>query len=141
MAVIKVEKYNTIEEFRVKTNLISDVVGDQSTLTSFSNSTNLIAALQELSGSSKGAIAVKQVIEGAYGWTMTPFNDSDIPPSITYVKGTDEVRCDLTWVNDNPTVAIYKYKIGVGVYSTIITETIAYSEGTGNVTSITWTLG
>jgi hypothetical protein len=142
MSVVKIEKYNTIEEFRVKTNLLSDIIGDQSILSTFSNNTDLISALRELTGTSKGDVAVKQIIEGAYGWTMTPVDISDVPSSITYTKNTDEVKCELTWNEDNnPTTAVYKFKSGSSAYSTIITQSIAYDSETGNVASITWSLG
>lgn len=138
MPVTTVEKYNTIEQFRVKTNLISNTVGNPSDLSTFTNSNNIISAIQEVVGTNKATIAVKRIIEGAFGWSMTPSSTTDTPANIVYTRGTEEVKCELTWVNGNITKNIYKYKNSYGSYDTISTETITYDAQTGNVASIVW---
>ena len=137
MAVISVEKYNTIEEFRQKTNNISDVIGDGANLSVFSTSTDVISAIRELLGTDKSMVAVKQVIEGAAGWNMVPSDTTDIPQYITYTKGASTIRCSFTWVDANPTVIAYQFYNG-STYITKLTETITYDQVTGNVVLIGW---
>lgn len=138
MAIISVETHNTLDQFRIKCNQISTLIGDSTDLASFSTNSNIISAIREILGTDKSAVAINQIIEGAAGWNMTPFTVSDTPASILYTKGGIEVKTVLTWdINGNVTTILYQYKES-GNFITKLTETIAYDGTTGNVSSITW---
>lgn len=140
MAVISVEKFNTIEQFRIKTNLLSSVVGDSVELSTFTNSSNIIDAIRELVGLSKSDVAIRQVIEGAFGWNMAPSDNTDTPSYILYTKGDSVVKTLITWVNNNPSIVVYQYRISTNpdVFTTKLTETITYDSTTENVSMIGW---
>ena len=78
------------------------------------------------------------------GWDMTPSGGTaDEPATITWDKGTERVKEDITWgssggADGNPTQIILSYSSNSGgAYDTMGTQTISYDVN-GNVTSITW---
>ena len=77
---------------------------------------------------------------GFYGWNMAATGGTaSEPATLTYSKGTELVKADLTWSSGNVTVAVYSYSSNSGgAYDTIGTKTITY-DGSGNVTSTNWT--
>lgn len=81
---------------------------------------------------------------GFYGWNMAAAGGTAAQPAtITFSKGTERVRAELTWGTTggeagSVTVAVYAYSSNSGTdYDTIGTNTITY-DASGYVTATTW---
>lgn len=157
MSVIITERSDTLNKFRSNTNDLSTLVGDITNLRLITGNTNVISTLQELIGVSKAEVAVKQVIEGAYNWSVVPYaanNTVDTTGSPAYLKYTrtigavsDYVKCALTWgssggADGNVTSAIYSYSTNSSFTGaiTIITNNLTY-DSNGNVSQSAWVKG
>ena len=80
----------------------------------------------------------------AAGWAMTPSGGTaDQRAQVIKSNGTERLRAALTWGTTggeagSVTVAVYSYSSDSGAsYSAIGTKTVTY-DGSGNVTTTTW---
>ena len=78
------------------------------------------------------------------GWNMSKSGGTaEQPADIIYAKGTERLKCSLTWgtvggADGNVTQTIYSYSSNSGsTYATLKTVTLAY-DSNGNLTSSTW---
>ena len=81
---------------------------------------------------------------GFYGFNLAASGGTAAQPTqLLYSKSAERVRAALTWGTvggeaGNVTVAVYSYSSDSGgTYSTIGTKTVTY-DGSGNVTTTTW---
>ncbi len=153
MAVILTSTENTLDEFRVNTNNISTILGDNEDLsTEFTgvNPKNIVNILKDIdsrfkdvSGETASIKAVKKIMSGGYGWAVASDN-LEQPINIIYSLGLEKVKISLTWSTSgasegNVTGAFYSYSSNNGVsYTPVITETISYNLTTGIATGISW---
>lgn len=142
MPIIQTNLNDTLDDFRINTNNLSLLVGDNSNLSGY---TSIIDAINSLNsefdanvGSSDAILAVKSVLSGAFDWDMTlSGGTSTEPSSLIYSSGTKRVKTNLTWSSGSVATAVYQYSSNSGsTYSTVLTESVSYTDG--DVTGITW---